>query len=60
MLSRFLIPGGGRPRQVVCLREGQNADGFIDAPGMIRKMGLKPEVLASIMCDGAKKFYGVN
>ena len=35
-------------------------DGFIDAPGMIRKMGLKPELLSTIMATGAKKFYGMN
>jgi hypothetical protein len=27
---------------------------------MIKKMGLKPEILSAIMAQGAKKFYGLN
>ncbi|HEY2104514.1 MAG TPA: amidohydrolase family protein [Candidatus Binataceae bacterium] len=48
------------PDHILWATDYPHPDGFIDAPGMIRKMGLKPEVLAAIMCDGAKKFYGLN
>jgi predicted TIM-barrel fold metal-dependent hydrolase len=38
-----------------------HADGFIDAPGMIRKLdGMKPDLLKDVMQAGAKRFYGLN
>ena len=48
------------PDHILWATDYPHPDGFIDAPGMIRKMGLKPEVLAAVMAAGAKKFYGLN
>jgi len=48
------------PDHILWATDYPHPDGFIDAPGMIRKMGLKPETLKVIMADGAKKFYGLN
>lgn len=48
------------PDHILWATDYPHPDGFIDAPGMIRKMGLKPELLATIMATGAKKFYGLN
>jgi len=48
------------PDHILWATDYPHPDGFIDAPGMIRKMGLKPEVLSAIMAAGAKNFYGLN
>jgi len=48
------------PDHILWATDYPHPDGFIDAPGMIRKMGLRPDILAAIMCEGAKKFYGLN
>ena len=34
-----------------------HADGFTDAPGLIRKLGLTPDLYTDIMQAGAKRFY---
>ena len=34
-----------------------HADGFPDAPNLIRAMGLEPELLAKIMAGGARRYY---
>src|SRR5207245_2146272 len=34
-----------------------HADGFPDAPNMIRAMGLNPKLLAKIMAGGARRYY---
>ncbi|MGO9061092.1 MAG: amidohydrolase family protein [Candidatus Binataceae bacterium] len=48
------------PDHILWATDYPHPDGFIDAPGMIRKMGLKPELLTTLMAAGAKKFYGLN
>jgi predicted TIM-barrel fold metal-dependent hydrolase len=34
-----------------------HADGFPDAPNMIKRMGLPPDTLANILAGGAKRYY---
>lgn len=36
-----------------------HADGFPDAPNMIKRMGLPPHTLANVLAGGAKRYYGV-
>ena len=36
-----------------------HSDGFVDAPGMLRKM-LQPDLLKVVMAAGAKRFYGLG
>jgi predicted TIM-barrel fold metal-dependent hydrolase len=35
-------------------------DGFWDAPGMIRRMGLPPKTLADVLAGGAKRYYNLQ
>jgi predicted TIM-barrel fold metal-dependent hydrolase len=35
-------------------------DGFWGAVKMIRKMGLTPEIEADLLCNGARRFYGLH
>jgi predicted TIM-barrel fold metal-dependent hydrolase len=37
-----------------------HADGFPDAPNMIRGMGLPPQTLANVLAGGAKRYYNIN
>ena len=35
-------------------------DGFWDAPGMIKRMGMPPKTLANVLAGGAKRYYGMQ
>jgi predicted TIM-barrel fold metal-dependent hydrolase len=35
-------------------------DGFWNAPGMIRAMGMPPQTLANVLAGGAKRYYGLQ
>src|SRR5215469_6349858 len=48
------------PDRILWATDYPHPDGFIDAPGMIRKMGLRPDILNVIMAEGAKRFYAVH
>jgi predicted TIM-barrel fold metal-dependent hydrolase len=48
------------PDHILWATDYPHPDGFIDAPGMIRKMGLRPDILNKVMAEGAKKFYGLR
>jgi predicted TIM-barrel fold metal-dependent hydrolase len=48
------------PDHILWATDYPHPDGFIDAPGMIRKMGLRPDILDTVMAEGAKKFYGLR
>ena len=37
-----------------------HGDGYADAPGLIRKLGLAPDLYRDVMHKGAKKFYGLT
>jgi len=37
-----------------------HADGFVNAPQMIRNLGLSPAVLTDVLATGAKRFYGLE
>ena len=37
-----------------------HGDGFVDAPGLIRKLGLPPDLLKDVMATGAKRLYGLG
>jgi uncharacterized protein len=37
-----------------------HADGFPNAPSMIRSMGLPPDTLAKVLAVGARRLYGLN
>jgi hypothetical protein len=37
-----------------------HADGFPDAPNMIKRMGLPPHSLANVLAGGAKRYYGLQ
>jgi uncharacterized protein len=34
-------------------------DGFWDAPGMIKRMGLAPDTLKNVLAEGAKRYYNM-
>jgi predicted TIM-barrel fold metal-dependent hydrolase len=36
-----------------------HSDGFVDAPGMLRGMGMPPDLLRDVLAAGAKRFYGL-
>jgi hypothetical protein len=38
----------------------KHADGFPDAPNMIRLMGLPPKTLANVLAGGAKRYYNIQ
>ena len=48
------------PDHILWATDYPHPDGFIDAPGMIRKMGSRPDILNTVMAEGAKKFYGLR
>lgn len=37
-----------------------HSDGYTDAPGLIRKQNLAPDLLKDVMSAGAKRFYGLK
>ncbi|MGH7840150.1 MAG: amidohydrolase family protein [Candidatus Binataceae bacterium] len=37
-----------------------HADGFPDAPNMIKRMGLAPDTLANVLAGGAKRYYNLH
>lgn len=37
-----------------------HADGFPDAPNMIKRMGLPPQTLANVLASGARRYYGLQ
>ena len=37
-----------------------HADGFTDAPGLLKKLGMAPDLLQTIMAAGAKRYYGLS
>jgi uncharacterized protein len=37
-----------------------HADGFWNAPAMIKHMGLQPQTLANVLAGGAKRFYNLH
>lgn len=37
-----------------------HSDGYTDAPGIIRKMNMPPDLEKTIFCEGAKRFYDLK
>lgn len=48
------------PTNILWASDYPHHDGFWGAAKMIKKMGLKPELEALIMAEGAKRFYGMQ
>lgn len=47
-------------RNILWATDFPHSDGFVDAPGMIRQLGLAPDLLESVMSSGAKRFYALG